>query len=122
MNVPTATLDGLARDIRDLARPLEDAAGLDEIVRRAAPSQIVCLGEASHGTSQFYRWRALLSRRLIQSQEIRWIGVEGDWPDCWRINQWVRGGSTRTSMPSRSCLASSAGRRGCGRTTRLPSS
>lgn len=52
MNVPTVTREGLAGDIRALARPLENAADLDELVRLAAPSQIICLGEASHGTSE----------------------------------------------------------------------
>lgn len=36
-------------------------------------------------------WRAELSRRLIEERGFTWIGVEGDWPDCWRINRWVRG-------------------------------
>jgi erythromycin esterase-like protein len=49
------------------------------------------VGEASHGTSDYYRWRALLSRRLVEEHGFTWIGVEGDWPDCWRINRWVRG-------------------------------
>jgi erythromycin esterase len=61
------------------------------VVAQVADSRFVCLGEASHGTSEFYRWRALLSRRLIETQEIGWIGVEGDWPDCWQLNQWVCG-------------------------------
>lgn len=51
----------------------------------------MCLGEASHGTHEFYAWRAALSRRLILERGVTWIGVEGDWPDCWRINRWVRG-------------------------------
>ena len=51
----------------------------------------VCIGEASHGTHEFYEWRCELSRRLIEEHGFTWIGVEGDWPDCWRINRWVRG-------------------------------
>jgi erythromycin esterase-like protein len=54
-------------------------------------SRFVGIGEASHGTHEYYRWRAELSRRLIEEHGFRWIGVEGDWPDCWRINRWVRG-------------------------------
>ena len=53
--------------------------------------RLVCVGEASHGTHEFYSWRADLSRRLIEEHGFTWIGVEGDWPDCWRINRWVRG-------------------------------
>lgn len=77
--------------IRSLARPLTDSADLDELVGRAGDARFVCLGEASHGTHEFYAWRAALSRRLVMEKGFTWIGVEGDWPDCWRINQWVRG-------------------------------
>ena len=54
-------------------------------------ARFVCLGEASHGTHEFYTWRAALSRRLIEEKGFTFIAVEGDWPDCWRINRWVRG-------------------------------
>lgn len=49
------------------------------------------IGEASHGTHEFYEWRAELSRRLVQECDYGWIAVEGDWPDCWRLDRWVRG-------------------------------
>ena len=88
---PGLTPDTMTADIRALAMPLDDVSDLDGLVAQATDSRFVCLGEASHGTSEFYRWRALLSQRLIQTQDISWIGVEGDWPDCWHINQWVRG-------------------------------
>ena len=78
-------------EIESLAGPLAVPEDLDELVRRAATNRFVCIGEASHGTHDYYRWRALLSRRLIEEHGFTWIGVEGDWPDCWRINQWVRG-------------------------------
>ncbi|WP_115787686.1 erythromycin esterase family protein [Arthrobacter silvisoli] len=74
-----------------MARPLLGPYDLDDVVRSAAAARFVCLGEASHGSHEFYRWRALLSRRLIEEHGFTWIGVEGDWPDCWRINRWVRG-------------------------------
>jgi hypothetical protein len=48
------------------------------------------VGEAPHGTHECYRWRAEQSRCLIEEHGVGWIG-EGDWPDCWRINRWVRG-------------------------------
>lgn len=90
----TAGETGLAEavaEIRTLARPLAVPADLDPLVERVAHRRLVCLGEASHGTHEFYRWRAELSRRLIEEHGFTWIGVEGDWPDCWRINRWVRG-------------------------------
>lgn len=79
------------REIRSLARPLSRTADLDALAERLGPARFVCLGEASHGTHEYYRWRADLSRRLIEEHGFTWMGVEGDWPDCWRINRWVRG-------------------------------
>ncbi|TDL37329.1 erythromycin esterase family protein [Arthrobacter nitrophenolicus] len=78
-------------EIQALARPLTGIGDLDGLVSLSASARFVCLGEASHGTREYYRWRALLSRRLIEEHGFTWIGVEGDWPDCWRINRWVRG-------------------------------
>ena len=82
---------GVAPEIRSLARPLMGPDDLDPLVDRVGANRFVCIGEASHGTHEYYRWRAQLSRRLIQEHGFNWIGVEGDWPDCWRINRWVRG-------------------------------
>jgi erythromycin esterase-like protein len=85
-----APLDAAAQ-LRSLAQPLSRPADLDPLVERLADARLVLLGEASHGTHEFYRWRAELSRRLIRTRGFTWIGVEGDWPDCWRIDRWVRG-------------------------------
>jgi erythromycin esterase-like protein len=51
----------------------------------------VLLGEASHGTHEFYAWRAALSKRLITEKGFSFVAVEGDWPDCYRVNQFVKG-------------------------------
>ncbi|AHM58899.1 hypothetical protein D770_03160 [Flammeovirgaceae bacterium 311] len=48
------------------------------------------LGEASHGTHEYYSWRMQLSRRLIEEKGFSFIAVEGDWPDCYRINRYVK--------------------------------
>jgi erythromycin esterase len=82
---------GALAQIRSLARPLAEEADLEPLISRVARDRFVCIGEASHGTHEYYRWRAMLSRRLIAEHGFRWVGVEGDWPDCWRINRWVRG-------------------------------
>jgi erythromycin esterase-like protein len=49
------------------------------------------LGEASHGTSDYYQWRAEISHRLIRDKKFSFIAVEGDWPDCYRVNRYVKG-------------------------------
>ncbi|GLI28601.1 hypothetical protein ARHIZOSPH14_28430 [Agromyces rhizosphaerae] len=86
--------DAIAQ-IRSLAHPLAAEVDLDGIVAEASRARIVALGEASHGTHDFYAWRAEISRRLIEGRGIGWIGVEGDWPDCWRINRWLLGADDR---------------------------
>jgi erythromycin esterase len=78
-------------EIRSLAHPLSRSGDLDPLVERVGTARFTCLGEASHGTREYYQWRATLSRRLIEEHDFTWIGVESDWPDCWRINRWVRG-------------------------------
>jgi erythromycin esterase-like protein len=51
------------------------------------------LGEASHGTHEFYRERARITRRLIEEKGFLAVAVEADWPDAYRINRWIRGAS-----------------------------
>src|SRR2546430_16047665 len=58
---------------------------------RIGDARVVLLGEATHGTHEFYTWRAELSKRLIQEKGFRFIAVEGDWPDCYRVNRWIKG-------------------------------
>jgi erythromycin esterase-like protein len=54
-------------------------------------ARCVLLGEASHGTAEYYTWRFAISRRLIEERSFSFIAVEGDWPDCYRVNRYVRG-------------------------------
>ena len=57
------------------------------------------LGEASHGTHEFYRQRAGITRRLIEEEGFAAVAVEADWPDAYRVNRWVRGASEdRTAL------------------------
>ncbi|GAB3528559.1 hypothetical protein GCM10027443_06640 [Pontibacter brevis] len=78
----------------DLAKEyhsLQHAADLDPLMERIGDAKYVLLGEASHGTHEYYTWRAAISRRLIQEKGFSCIAVEGDWPDCFEINRWVKG-------------------------------
>ena len=81
----------LVRMAHDLARPLHDAGDLDPLLERIGDSHYVLLGEASHGTHEYYAWRAALSRRLIEEKGFNFIAVEGDWPDCYRVNRYAKG-------------------------------
>ena len=76
--------------VRDNARSLAEPADLDRLVEAAADASYVLIGEASHGTSEFYRWRAQLTARLIRERDVAFVGVEGDWTDCFEINRHVR--------------------------------
>ncbi|HEY2672917.1 MAG TPA: erythromycin esterase family protein [Rugosimonospora sp.] len=73
-----------------LTAPLTDPGDLDVLLDRIGDARVVLLGEASHGTHEFYRWRAMLTQRLIAERGFSFVAVEGDWPDCDRIDRSVR--------------------------------
>jgi erythromycin esterase-like protein/predicted phosphoribosyltransferase len=78
--------------IRRRARPFEDnVAHDDEFIGMLATGRVVLLGEATHGTHEFYRQRALITRRLIEEHGFAAVAVEADWPDAYRVNRYVRG-------------------------------
>ncbi len=80
----------LADALSNLARPLQTAADLDPLLDLIGDADYVLLGEASHGTSEYYTWRARLSKRLLQEKGFSFIAVEGDWPDCYAINRFIK--------------------------------
>lgn len=82
---------GLLDSIRVLARPLRTPRDLDPLLDRVGAARCVLLGEATHGTSEFYTWRAEFTKRLVAEKEFSFVAVEGDWPDCYRVNRFVRG-------------------------------
>jgi erythromycin esterase len=86
----TDDVDLLTQGVRRIARPLESAEDLDPLLERVGDATYVLLGEASHGTSEFYTWRTEISKRLILEKGFSFIAVEGDWPDCYRVNRHVR--------------------------------
>jgi erythromycin esterase-like protein len=84
-------VERLSEGIRRVARPLASDADLDPLLERIGDARFVLLGEATHGTSEFYTWRTRLTRRLVEEKGFAFVGVEGDWPDCYRVNRWVKG-------------------------------
>lgn len=66
---------------------LSDGRSLDPLMNDVAGKRIVMLGEASHGTHEYYTWRTAISKRLIEEKKFKFIAVEGDWPDCYLIFQ-----------------------------------
>jgi len=78
----TAALDG---------RKLLADGDLDPILEAVGRARHVLIGEASHGTSEFYLWRARLTQRLIMEKGFSFVAVEGDWPDLYHLNRYVKG-------------------------------
>ncbi|MDX5422945.1 MAG: erythromycin esterase family protein, partial [Hymenobacteraceae bacterium] len=64
---------------------------LDVLIDEIGDARIVMLGEASHGTSEYYTWRTAISKRLIQERGFNFIAVEGDWPECYVLNRLIKG-------------------------------
>jgi erythromycin esterase len=64
--------------------------GVNKLMERIGDASVVLLGEASHGTHEYYTWRALITQQLIEKKGFNIVGVEGDWPDCYRINRYGR--------------------------------
>lgn len=81
----------LLSDVRSLSKPLRTPCDLDPLLERIGDARVVLLGEASHGTREFYTWRTAITRRLIEGKGFNFIAVEGDWPDCYRVNRFVKG-------------------------------
>jgi erythromycin esterase-like protein len=70
--------------------PIEDEVAFGAMFDRFADAKVVLLGESSHGTSEFYRARAAITRRLIEKHGFNIVAVEADWPDAARIDAYVR--------------------------------
>ena len=91
---PRRSLGGsaLTRLLRDSAEPLDDieSASLSPLLERIGNARVVLLGEATHGTSEFYRMRARITRELILRHGFRALAVEADWPDAAVLDRYVR--------------------------------
>jgi erythromycin esterase-like protein len=84
--------------LRDAAQPLRGASNdYDALLELIGDARLVLLGEASHGTHEFYHERAQITKRLIAEKGFTAVAVEADWPDAYRVNRYVRGTGTATS-------------------------
>ncbi|MCK1537503.1 MULTISPECIES: protein-L-isoaspartate(D-aspartate) O-methyltransferase [unclassified Bradyrhizobium] len=90
------SLPDMIRAAVDPLPPFDDPA-FGEPFDRFASSRIVLLGEASHGTSEFYQARAAITRRLIEKHGFTAVAVEADWPDAAAIDRYVRQRASRSS-------------------------
>lgn len=77
-------------EIQKTSKPIKTMEDLDMIVQAVGDAEIVMLGEASHGTSEFYTMRAEITKRLIEEKGFSFIAVEGDWPSCYTLNRYIK--------------------------------
>lgn len=72
------------------ATELSSSEDLTQLIELGGNGQLVLLGESTHGTAEFYRWRAEISKRLITEKGFNFIAVEGDWASIYRLNLYVK--------------------------------
>jgi erythromycin esterase-like protein len=81
--------------VREAAHPLVGKTDdYDPLMKLVDDAPLVLIGEASHGTHEFYRERAQITKRLIKEKGFTAVAVEADWPDAYRVNRYVRGVSS----------------------------
>jgi protein-L-isoaspartate(D-aspartate) O-methyltransferase len=88
----TRAMPALSAVVADACEPFQDIeqANLEPLLQRIGDARVVLLGEATHGTREFYRMRARITRELIERKGFTIVAVEADWPDAARIDHYVR--------------------------------
>ena len=77
--------------VKENAIDLNGPNDLTALFDKIGDSRIVMLGEASHGTHEYYTWRSFITKKLISEKNFNFIAVEGDWPDCYNLNCYIKG-------------------------------
>ena len=80
----------IIEEIRRTSIRFDTNDDLDVLVDAIGDTRFVLLGEASHGTAEFYSVRAELSKRLIEKKGFSFLAVEGDWPSCYTLNRYIK--------------------------------
>jgi erythromycin esterase-like protein len=84
--------------IREAAHDIRTRQDYDPLMELVGDAHFVLIGEASHGTHEFYQERATITKRLITEKGFTAVAVEADWPDAYRINRYVRGIDNGTAL------------------------
>ncbi len=71
--------------------PLKKPEDLDVLIKEIGNARVVLLGEATHGTSEFYKWREAITKRLIQEKGFDFVASESEWADSYRVNNFIKG-------------------------------
>src|SRR5436190_18294977 len=91
------TLTRAAKAVAEVAHPIGSESDYEPLRQLAGNHQVVLIGEASHGTHEFYEIRAELTKRMIAENGFRSLAVEADWPDALRVHRYVQGSGTEAS-------------------------
>ena len=89
----------LTHSLKAAASPINETAGLGPLIDAISEARFVLIGEATHGTEEFYRTRAHITQRLIAEHGFAAVAVEADWPDAFRANRYVRHHGVDHSAP-----------------------
>jgi len=88
----TNAIDISAAALAAAAHPITGGPGdYDALLKQVGDARFVLIGEATHGTHEFYQERARITQRLIREKGFTAVAVEADWPDAYRVNRYVRG-------------------------------
>jgi erythromycin esterase len=71
--------------------PLHNEDDLDVLIKEIGEARVVLLGESTHGTHEFYQWRAAITKKLIEEKGFDFIAIEGDWVDSYKVDQFIKG-------------------------------
>jgi erythromycin esterase len=77
--------------MKELSYDIKSKTDLSLLINKIGDASVIMMGEASHGTHEYYTWRSAISKELIINKKISFIAVEGDWPDCYKINRYIKG-------------------------------
>lgn len=81
-------------NIQKHSKAFQGIDDLEPLIKEAGKAKYVLLGEATHGTAEFYSLRAEITKKLIQEHGFSFVAVEGDWPSCYEVNKYVKNNST----------------------------
>ncbi len=89
-----------ADEDKEKTYPLNNSNDLDPLLERIGDAHHVLLEEASYGTHEYYTWRTAISKRLIKEKGFNFIAVEGDWPDWYKLNRYIKGYDNHDKKPA----------------------
>jgi erythromycin esterase len=95
-------MDAYSQEIKRGSIPFRSVEDLRPLIDRVKDKRVVMIGESSHGTHEFYEWRSAISQELITNHGFQFVAVEGDWPACEELGQFI---SRRTHKTLKQAMA-----------------